>query len=242
MLHLGLNEREIERVLAGHQPGGRDDLAEVAFLFARLRTLRDFEQAPPMSPKLLAELDATEVARRDDALARQRARERARRNRTMRRRWQLVGAAAAVTMLGGLFVVDALNAGDGGQAEVDVESPPTSGPGPDQPTSSVADTQPPQTTTTAPPPTAAPTTAAPPPEASASDVHESPSEDGRTVLEIPPQAPPGRPNADGDDWEDDEMQEYQEQWREWCEDNPRHEYCYWFEMFEDQMRGNGPQR
>jgi hypothetical protein len=61
MLHLGLNEREIEKVLAGHQPAGRSDLAEVAYFFARLRTLGDFEQAPPMSPQLLAELDAAEA-------------------------------------------------------------------------------------------------------------------------------------------------------------------------------------
>lgn len=233
MSHPGLNEREIERVLAGHQPHGRDDLAEVAYFFARLRTLGDFEQPPPMSPKLLAELDASDVARREDELAR----ERARRNRAMRRRWQLVGAAAVVTMLGGLFVLAARNP-DGREPAVDVESPNTSGPV-DQPapSSSVPGTQAPETTTTAPPVTTAPpateppeTTAPPPPPT---------DQDDTTILQGPgpypgpgsgyPPGPYGGGNGDDWDWEEDLWRQF----REYCEDHPYDETCrYWDQDFD----------
>jgi hypothetical protein len=100
MAHLQLSERDIERLLEGNVPPGRGDLADLAQLFARVRAGADGEQAPPMSPRLLAELDAAELSgRQKSELAR--AAER-RQVRQARRRWRIVAVAAVVLLLGGL--------------------------------------------------------------------------------------------------------------------------------------------
>jgi hypothetical protein len=100
MAHLQLSERDIERLLEGNVPPGRGDLADLAQLFARVRAGAEGEQAPPMSPRLLAELDAAELSgRQKSELAR--AAER-RQVRQARRRWRVVAVAAVVMLLGGL--------------------------------------------------------------------------------------------------------------------------------------------
>lgn len=233
MSHLGLNEREIERVLAGHQPHGRSDLAEVAYFFARLRTLGDFEQAPPMSPKLLAELDAAEVTRREDELARQRA-ERAQRARKMRRRWQLVGAAAAVTLLGGLFVVSSQDATEAPQTETDADPADQPGVSSETTATTAPGTLPPEPTTTAPPVTepAPPptqpetTTTAPPPEVTTDS--DGPGSHGGPYPWPPPDGP-----SQGDEGYD----EFVEQWGEHCRRNPHDDYCDWYFRYVDPYRG-----
>lgn len=227
MSHLELTDREIERVLAGHQPPGRPDLAEVAYLFARLRTMGDFEQAPPMSPRLLAELDASEVERRDH---RDRPRPdrpaHARRSRSMRRRWQLAGAAALVAVLGGLLALRAQGGGEEPQAEV-----ASSGSTVDdrEPSQTETTSKPETTTTTVPtttaPPTTAPetttTTAAPPPVEPAAEPQSS----------VEPEQMPPWPGAGEFDWE------------EWCEGQARNDR--WDELDElcqmyDRRDGDGP--
>lgn len=107
MLHLQLSERDVERLLAGDLPHDRPDLVEVARFLARLRAFGEVEGAPPMSPKLLAELDLAEAELRPDDgdngdEVRHRREDAGRRVRMARRRWQLVGAAAMVAMLGGI--------------------------------------------------------------------------------------------------------------------------------------------
>jgi len=234
MSHLGLNEREVERVLAGHQPSGRDDLAEVAYFFARLRTLGDFEQPPAMSPKLLAELDAAEVERREDELARQRA-QRALRARQMRRRWQLVGAAAAVTLLGGLFVVSSRDTTTTPQTETDGK--PAGQIDSDTTAPTVPSSLPPETSSTTAPPatTAAPsttqqeTTTAPPPEAPA-------DADG------PGSGPQGGPNLwppPADPSQDEGYEDFIDHWEEHCERQPHDDYCIWYRDYRDYVEGNG---
>jgi hypothetical protein len=100
MLHPPLSERDVEQVLQGIVPPGRGDLAELARLFARMRAGGEIEQAPPMEARLLAALEAFEVAERSGSELAQ-ASER-RRLRRARRRWQVVAAAAAVVVLGGV--------------------------------------------------------------------------------------------------------------------------------------------
>lgn len=150
MLHPQLSDREIERVLAGQQPYGRPDLADVAYFVARLRALGDFERTPPMSEALRAQLSAspgagreapvlavarrprlTEVPPAEDAGAdhveltgleeRREARQRA---RSARLRWRVVGAAAMVVMLGGVAVAGWLGGGGQPTSEPDSESNP----------------------------------------------------------------------------------------------------------------------
>lgn len=102
MPHLQLSERDIERLLRGNVPKGRGDLADLARLFARVRAGAEGEQAPPMSPRLLAELDAAELSGRLTSEL-ERAAER-RRVQRGRRRWRMVAAAAVVAVVGGAVV------------------------------------------------------------------------------------------------------------------------------------------
>jgi hypothetical protein len=98
--HSQLSERDIERLLEGNVPPGRGDLADLARLFARVRAGAAGETAPPMSPRLLAELDAAELSGRESAeLVRMLERRRVQR---ARRRWRVVAAAAVVAVLGGV--------------------------------------------------------------------------------------------------------------------------------------------
>jgi hypothetical protein len=211
MSHLELTEREIERVLAGHQPPGRPDLAEVAFLIARLRTMGDFEQAPPMSPRLLAELDAAEVELRDQPAP---PRTRVQRTHPSRRRWRLVGAAALVLVVGGLIAIGAQGAGDRQRTEID--APRTDATEAATPTTTTV----PETTTT----TAAPTTTttAPPttePETTTTEAPAPPAE----PTGPPPEAMPLPWPSEG------EMNEQaMEELENYCEHNPRVDWCEWW--------------
>jgi hypothetical protein len=227
MSQLDLTDREIERVLAGHQPPGRPDLAEVAFFFARLRTMEDFEQAPPMSPRLLAELDASEVERRDRRDDRPRHRPaHARRSNVARRRWQLIGAAAVVAILGGLLVLSSQDAGDGQRTEVAERTEPESE---DDGSSRTRTTKP--VTTVA---TTVPTTTAPPPTEPVTTTTAAPATTDAPEQQVPqdiepsmPPLPQDQPGQDGggSDW--DNLDEFCENppsggydgrsWDEWCE-------------------------
>jgi hypothetical protein len=103
MSHLPFSERDIERLLEGNVPPGRGDLVELARLFARVRSGVEGEPAPPMSARLLAELDGAELSGRfHSELERVAERRRVQRSR---RRWRAVAAAAAaVAVLGGAAV------------------------------------------------------------------------------------------------------------------------------------------
>jgi hypothetical protein len=119
MSHLQFSDREVERVFAGQQPHGRPELAEVAFFFARLRALGDFERSPAMSPALRAQVEAAAEATRRRSVGAGRPRLEAhgtngahgevelvrldarRRAKSARLRWRMVGAAAVVVTLGG---------------------------------------------------------------------------------------------------------------------------------------------
>jgi hypothetical protein len=211
MSHLELTEREIERVLAGHQPPGRPDLAEVAFLIARLRTMGDFEQAPPMSPRLLAELDASEVELRDDPGI-PHTRVQRQRTRAMRRRWQLVGAVAAVAVVAGVLVAGAQGGDDRQRTEIDAQRTDA--------TEAAAPTSAPETTTT----TVPTTTTAPP--------TTQPSTTTTAAAPLPPvettDAPPeGTPPIPWPGWPDMTglNDEAMEQFAEYCEQNPGNDYC-----------------
>lgn len=100
MSHLPFSERDIERLLEGNVPPGRGDLAHLARLFARLRAEVADEPIPPMSARLLAELDASELTGRLQSEL-DRAAER-RRVQQGRRRWRVFAAAAAVVVVGGV--------------------------------------------------------------------------------------------------------------------------------------------
>lgn len=152
MLHLQLSERDVEQLLAGDQPQGRNDLAEVARFVARLRALSDIESSPPMNPRLLAELDLAEAEQTTvetpDELEGWRELER-RRTRTAKRRWRVVGAAAMVASLGGVVAAAQAQGSDSSPPSVEVDdetgpttiAPPTSRPeasnGPKQPSTTV---------------------------------------------------------------------------------------------------------
>ena len=102
MSHLPLSERDIERLLEGNVPSGRGDLTDLARLFARVRSGVDGESVPPMSARLLAELDAAELSGRLQSEL-ERAAER-RRVQRGRRRWRAVAAAAAIVVIGGAVI------------------------------------------------------------------------------------------------------------------------------------------
>jgi hypothetical protein len=212
MSHPELTEREIERVLAGHQPPGRPDLAEVAFLIARLRTMGDFEQAPPMSPRLLAELDASEVVFRDDPVP-PRTRVQRQRTRVMRRRWQLVGAVAGVAVVAGVLVAGAQGGDDRQRTEIDAQRTDA--------TEAAAPTSAPETTTTTvPTTTTAPPTTQPSTTTTAATVPPPPVETTEAAPEGTPPIPwPGWPDMTGLD------HETMEAIAEYCERNPGDEFC-----------------
>jgi hypothetical protein len=139
MSHLPFSERDIERLLEGNVPPGRGDLADLARVFARVRAGVEGEPVPPMSARLLAELDAAEVAQRRPASDLERAAER-RRVRQGRRRWRVVAAAAAIVVIcGGVFaglrgpLGDDLRTRPGDDEPVSVAEPESG------PTSTVAD-------------------------------------------------------------------------------------------------------
>lgn len=102
MSHLPFSERDIERLLEGNVPPGRGDLAELARLFARVRAEAAGEPIPPMSARLLAELDAAELKGHLQSEI-ERAAER-RRVQRGRRRWRAVAAAAAIVVIGGTAI------------------------------------------------------------------------------------------------------------------------------------------
>jgi hypothetical protein len=159
MLHLQLSERDVERLLAGDQPQGRTDLAEVARVMARLRALGDMEYPPPMQPRLLAELDAAE-ARPPHIAGEVHPRAEARRQaHDARRRWRLVGAAAMIAMLGGIVVAQARDDAPSGSPSDSTErphaeqTPTTKAPDATTAPTTAPTTVPPQTTAPPPPPT-----------------------------------------------------------------------------------------
>ncbi|MGH9209440.1 MAG: hypothetical protein ACRD2C_02015 [Acidimicrobiales bacterium] len=142
MSHLPFSDREIERVLAGQQPYGRPELAEVAYFVARLRALMDFEPAPEMNPELRAQVEAAEARQAAKGGGRrQRAAPRPRvvapaavstgdigvveldarrpRPRKGRGRWRLVGAAAAAVLAGGILTASLQT---GSEPEVETET------------------------------------------------------------------------------------------------------------------------
>jgi hypothetical protein len=53
MGEMGLDEREVEELLAGRRPAGRPELAALAELTALLHASRELEPAPPMSAELI---------------------------------------------------------------------------------------------------------------------------------------------------------------------------------------------
>lgn len=182
MLHLQLSERDVERLLAGDQPQGRPDLAEVARFVARLRALGDIESPPLMNPRLLAELDAAEAERsadHGDELERRREEER-RRAHDAKRRWRIVGAAAMVASLGGVFAAAHAQGSDpsSGPDAVDVDpSDPVTVPTTAPPHKPSEGTKTPSTTAT-------PPTEAPPPEP------EQPAAQDGGQVETPPTSAP----------------------------------------------------
>lgn len=162
MLHLQLSERDVERLFAGDQPQGRQDLAEVARFVARLRALSDIEYPPPMNPRLLAELDVAEAERppgAPDEMQRRRDEEQHRAH-VAKRRWRVVGAAAMVASLGGVMAAAQAQGSDPTPRDSDpVEAEPV-GPSTTPPQLDASQGTKPPPTTAAPPPS---TVATPPP-------------------------------------------------------------------------------
>lgn len=213
MLHLRLTERDVERVLAGHQPPGRTDLAEVAGFVAQIRTMSAAEQTPPMSPLLLAELDVADMRRRADGPSHRR-----RRMQVARRRWRMVGAAAVVVLLGGLAVAGLRDTGRGTQTEIgdtggttSKATPSSSAPPADAPPSSEA----PATTAT---------TVAPAPEPSSAPP-------ATTGGELEPEPPPDADrHGDGQSGPPDEHQP--DNPFEECFEHGQLDYDCWVEVYE----------
>lgn len=197
MLHLQLSERDVERLLAGDQPQGRPDLAEVARFVARLRALGDMEYPPPMHPRLLAELDAAEAAGAKPPRLEDEVRRRAEARREAhhaRRRWRLVGAAAMVAMLGGIVAAQARNDTSPRSPTDTTESPRTKD---TPPTTKGPDSTPTTTGSTAPPQTTAP----PPPPTHATDQPNGSSSDPQVGAPGPPAVTSDNPPSDTPAWE-----------------------------------------
>lgn len=140
MSHLPFSDREVERVLAGQQPYGRPELADVAYFVARLRTLVDFEAPPEMSPELRAQVEAEEARQAQRSTGRRRLRrprsvpasvpegavgvirlDTRRAPAKASHRWRLVAAAAAVLVIGAVTTVG-LTAGGGSEPDVATET------------------------------------------------------------------------------------------------------------------------
>jgi hypothetical protein len=222
MLHLRLTDRDIERVLAGHQPHGRPDLAEVARLTARIRAVSNAEQPPPMSPRLLAELDAAEMERRSEGQDRQGRRK----AQVARWRWRMVGAAAVMVMLGGLAFAGLRDRSSGPQTEIgDTGSTGSvSAPPPDAPAAVETSAAPPSTEA---PPTTTATTS--PPASSAPPATTGP--------QLEPEAPPdghrGEPGGDPG-WDDDNP------WQR-CFRDGEPDYDCLLEVYEQTHGGQSPE-
>lgn len=215
MLHLQLSERDVERLLAGEQPHDRPDLGELARFVAQLRAPAELEAPPPMSPRLLAELDVTEAqgSEHRDEMARRRVTAR-RRAKDARRRWRYVGAAAMLVMLGGIVAThlhgafpDEATRTTNDESESNVKVTPTV-----PPTAAPTVTLPPTTLPPPPPQTTLPPPPPPPPPADTGDVGEVLPETGDRDQPGSGYDGPGR------------MDEWFEDFERWARDN-----CRWRE-------------
>jgi hypothetical protein len=226
MLHLELNDREVERVLSGQQPYGRPDLAETAFFFAQLKAMAGFERPPRMSPALRSQLDAVpapdNTAEQEEIpnLSRVRARREAAR---ARRRWRVVGAAAMVLTLGGAVLAGLQEASSQGRsADAETEDQPTTSAEPETtdaaPQVKEAPTPTPETEPD-PEPTPPPTAEAPEPEPvpeeaqPAPPIDIEPQEEAPEILHEPPS------------W-----------WLEWPEECPTYDWDCWWDWYSQQRR------
>jgi hypothetical protein len=189
-----LSERDVEDVLGGVQPPGRDDLAPVVELTTWLHVSREIEPPPAMRDDLFCQIeDGLRVYQRSSR--RVPAHLRHRRTRTRRVRETLAGsgrpivsvAAAAVLLVG---VILAVRAGGPSREPSAFVSPAAQGV-----PSTAADT----TTTT----TTAPTTTSPPTSASdagrtAGESEQSTTTEGTTESSAPTDAQTGSGSSDDD--------------------------------------------
>jgi hypothetical protein len=189
-----LSERDVEDVLGGVQPPGRDDLAPVVELTTWLHVSREIEPPPAMRDDLFCQIeDGLRVYQRSSR--RVPAHLRYRRTSTRRVRETLAGsgrpivsvAAAAVLLVG---VILAVRAGGPSREPSAFVSPAAQGV-----PSTAADT----TTTT----TTAPTTTSPPTSASdagqtAGDSEQSTTTEGTTESPAPTDAQTGSGSSDDD--------------------------------------------
>jgi hypothetical protein len=195
-----LSERDVEDVLGGVQPPGRDDLAPVVELTTWLHVSREIEPPPAMRDDLFCQIeDGLRVYQRSS----RRVPAHLRHRRTSTRvRETLAGsgrpivsvAAAAVLLVG---VILAVRAGGPSREPSALVSPAAQG----VPSTTAADTT---TTKTAPTTTTtAPTTTSPPTSASdagqtASDSEQSTTTDGTTESPAPTYAQTGSGSGDDD--------------------------------------------
>ncbi|HEY3141218.1 MAG TPA: hypothetical protein VGJ86_08815 [Acidimicrobiales bacterium] len=202
MLHLPLSDREVERVLAGQQPYGRPDLAELAFFVARLRALGEFEPVPAIDADLRAQMEGEPADRRrlPSGRAKHSARPTPQETRRVaeraRRRWRIVGAAAVFALLGGAVAAGWQTGGEPGvETDTQVDSGNTGST--DGPVPAPKANLPGHTGETKPPPTEAPTV--PPTEAPAAD---SNSQGGDSEAQTTPGVGPPQvaPNEGWFDW------------------------------------------
>jgi hypothetical protein len=220
MLHLQINDREIERVLTGQQPSARSDLAEVARFLAHLRATTAAAPVPPMQPSLVAQLDAADREHRVVRFSRRRALE-VERERTRREvakahlRWRIVGAAAIVVMLGGVVVAGLQTAPEPSPTETDGNLTPSN---------QVVD--PPQTQATTPPASKPPPETEPP----------APAPEPTPQAEVP-QAP-----LDSDRSGDPSVSVGSVDWPwAWPDACTEGDFACWWEEFQNgNGNGNGP--
>jgi hypothetical protein len=196
-----LSERDVEDVLGGVQPQGRDDLAPVVELTTWLHVSREIEPPPAMRDDLFCQIeDGLRVYQRSSRRAP--AHLRHRRTSTRRVRETLAGsgrpivsvAAAAVLLVG---VILAVRAGGPSREPSAFVSPAAQGV-----PSTAADTT--TTTTTAPtttsPPTSASDAAMPDAGSTVGDSEQSTTTEGTTESPAPTDAPTtGSPSGDDDE-------------------------------------------
>jgi hypothetical protein len=194
-----LSDRDVEDVLGGVQPPGRDDLAPVVELTTWLHVSREIEPPPAMRDDLFCQIeDGLRVYQRSSRRAP--AHLRHRRTSTRRVRETLAGsgrpivsvAAAAVLLVG---VILAVRAGDPSREPSAFVSPAAQGV-----PSTAADT----TTTTAPTTTSAPTSASDAstpadPGSTVGDSEQSTTTEGTTESPAPTETPMSEPRSRDDD-------------------------------------------